>query len=51
MLKEMGRDHADKFQFSILETGDSRATDDEIMARESHWKSVLLSREFGLNLN
>ncbi|MFG0257791.1 MAG: GIY-YIG nuclease family protein [Phycisphaerales bacterium JB043] len=51
LLRDRGDEHADNFQYAILETGDSRATQDEIMARESHWKQVLLTREFGLNSN
>jgi hypothetical protein len=51
LLRKQGMEHAENFQFAILETGDSRATDDDILARESHWKNVLLTREFGLNAN
>lgn len=39
------------FQFSILEIVDSRASDEQIGARESHWKNLLRSREHGYNAN
>lgn len=41
------------FQFSILETADINASADEILARETHWKNVLCSREShgGYNAN
>ncbi len=39
------------FQFSILEIADSRASDEQIGARESHWKNLLRSREHGYNSN
>jgi hypothetical protein len=39
------------FQFSVLEIADTHASIDEIRARESHWKQVLLTRIHGLNAN
>lgn len=38
------------WHFSILETADSTATREEVLARESHWKKVLGSRAHGLNV-
>ncbi|MFJ2982664.1 MULTISPECIES: GIY-YIG nuclease family protein [unclassified Pseudomonas] len=38
-------------RFSILEIADIHAMPGEIDTRESHWKQILLSREFGYNLN
>lgn len=38
-------------RFSILEIADLHAMSGEIDARESHWKQILLTREFGYNLN
>lgn len=49
LLKEKGQSHATNFQYSILEIADTHATDDDILARESHWMNVLRSREHGLN--
>jgi hypothetical protein len=51
LLKKRGAKHSDNFVISILEVCDLNATDEEIMARESHWKDVLLTRRFGLNAN
>ena len=51
LLRQKGRDHAGNFQYGILETADSRATESDILDRESHWKNLLLSRPHGLNAN
>jgi hypothetical protein len=51
LLKKSGHTHAKHFQFSILEICDRLATEVEVFARESHWKSALYSREFGYNSN
>jgi hypothetical protein len=51
LLNDQGADHADNFQYSILEVCDLNASDEFTLARESHWKSVLRTREYGLNSN
>jgi hypothetical protein len=51
LLAEKGSDHAEKFQFSILEVCDLNASDEFILGREVHWKTVLRTRDFGLNGN
>jgi hypothetical protein len=51
LLKAKGEGHASNFLFSILEICDLLASKDEVLARECHWKRVLLSREFGYNKN
>jgi len=51
LLREEGGDHAKNFQFSILEIADSHASSEDTLARESHWKQVLLTRAHGLNAN
>jgi hypothetical protein len=51
LLKKRGDAHAKHFQFSILEICDVIATKEEVLARESHWKSALSSRLFGYNSN
>jgi hypothetical protein len=51
LLVQRGAEHADNFQFSILEVCDRDASDDFIIGRESHWKTVLRTREHGLNSN
>jgi hypothetical protein len=38
-------------RFSILEIADLHATRDEVLAREAHWKTVLLSKQHGHNRN
>lgn len=54
-LKELvgagGKERARQFRFSVLETADTAASQDQLLARESHWKRVLLSRQFGHNAN
>ena len=51
LLAAAGEDHCSKFQFSLLEMCDLNSSDRYILDRESHWKDVLKTREFGLNLN
>jgi hypothetical protein len=51
ILNANGADHARFLQFSLLEICDLNASDDYIIGRESHWKTVLRTREFGLNSN
>ena len=41
----------DNFQYSILETFTEDTSDEDIINRESWWKRVLLTREFGYNAN
>ncbi len=49
LLKQEGIEYAQNFQFSLVEVCDINAGDTYILSRESHWKDVLLTREFGLN--
>lgn len=49
VLLDRGTEHVRYFQYSILEIADTHASDDDILARESYWMTVLRSREFGLN--
>jgi len=51
LLRAKGDEYANNFQFSLLEVCDINANPDYIISRESHWKDVLLTREFGLNRN
>lgn len=41
----------DNFQYSILEIMDTKTPDEDILKRESHWKDVFKSREYGMNKN
>jgi len=51
VLKKHGTDYATNFHYSLLEVADSRATDEYVLERESFWKDVLASRQFGYNRN
>lgn len=51
LLAEDGLERAKSFRFSILEIADIHTGDDDVLARESHWKRVLLSRQHGHNGN
>lgn len=51
LLKEKGADYSQHFQYSILEIADTHASDQDILTRESYWKQVLRTREFGYNSN
>jgi hypothetical protein len=42
---------AAEFRFSILEIADPDASYETILQRESHWKQILQTRDFGLNEN
>ena len=39
------------FRFSLLEVMSMSISDETILDRESHWKNVILTREFGYNQN
>ncbi len=39
------------FTYSILEIMDPKASDEEVIARENHWKDVFKSKEYGMNKN
>ncbi len=41
----------ENFQFSLLEVCDIGTKNEDVIERESHWKKVLLTREYGLNKN
>lgn len=51
IMLELGSDHIRNLRYSILEIADTHASQTEILQRESHWKKVLLTREYGLNEN
>lgn len=46
-----GVDRAKHFRFSVLEIADVHTGEADVLARETHWKRVLLSRSHGLNGN
>jgi hypothetical protein len=49
LLQTKGEEHRRNFQYTILEIADTHASDQDILARESHWMGALKTREFGLN--
>ena len=51
LLRTNGKEHAHHFQFSLLEVCDLNSSNEYVIGRETHWKDVLRSREFGLNEN
>ena len=52
LIKKHGKDYALKnFKFAVLEYCAMKTHDQTIIDRETHWKNVLLSREFGYNKN
>lgn len=51
LLETQGPDYAANFQYGVLETADSRATEQDVLARESHWKQLLLTQPHGYNAN
>ena len=51
LLRRRGAGHADHFRFGVLETADARTAVEDILARESHWKHLLATREHGYNAN
>lgn len=44
-------DQRKHWRLSILELADVTASDETVLARESHWKNILVSRTHGLNAN
>lgn len=51
LLKEKGSSHKNNFQYAILEIADTHSTDEQIRSRETYWKNVLRTKEFGYNSN
>ena len=51
LLSEQGEKYKYNFKYSILEVCNMNLGNDYIIGRESYWKEVLQTREFGLNKN
>lgn len=51
IVNSTGLDRARHFRFLILEIADIHTGEVDVIAREAHWKRVLLSRSHGLNGN
>ena len=48
---KLDENYIDNFTYSIIEVFPANITEGEIDKRESYWKSVFLTRQFGLNNN
>lgn len=51
LLEREGAARVSDFRFSILEIADIHDSEADVLARESHWKRVLVSRDHGWNAN
>lgn len=51
LINEIGAESTETFRFSILEVADIHASKNDILARESHWKRVLMASSHGFNAN
>lgn len=52
LVREKGFDYIKKnFQYTIIENFNAKVDDHYVLERESYWKEVLRSREFGYNKN
>ena len=51
LLKLNGDGYKYNFKYSILEVCNMNLGNEYVIARETHWKEVLLTRKFGLNQN
>ncbi len=51
IVTSKGLDYADNFQYSILEIGDTYASQEDLIDRENYWKQVLCSLSHGNNKN
>ncbi len=51
LLAEKGLGYVRNFKYSILEICNMNLGTEYIISRESYWKNVLMTREFGLNNN
>lgn len=51
LLEENGIEYVKNFKYSILEVCNMNIGETYIIERETYWKNVLMTREFGLNSN
>lgn len=49
VLKEKGEDYVKNFQYTVIEIADTHASNKDILERESYWKEVLRTSDFGYN--
>lgn len=51
LLQQKRKNYVQNFQLSILEVCDLNSSEDYVRSRETHWKNVMRTREFGYNSN
>lgn len=51
LIATEGPERCASFRYSILEIADVATSPEAVIARETHWKRVLMTREHGLNSN
>jgi hypothetical protein len=51
LLEREGYEYCSNFQYGVLEIADTHASEEDVRERESYWKRLLLTREYGLNRN
>jgi len=51
LIKQKRKDYIQNFQLSILEVCDLNSSEEYVVSRETHWKDVMRTREFGYNSN
>ena len=51
LLSQEGKDYTIHFRYSILEVCNMNLGSEYIIERESYWKEILMTREFGYNKN
>ena len=51
VISEKGKDYSNNFLYSVLEIADTHTSKQDVLSRESYWKDILCSREYGYNAN
>lgn len=52
LIRERGKDYARRnFRLALLDTASMQSENEVLLARERHWKEVLLPRKYGFNRN
>lgn len=51
LLSQEGKDYVMNFRYSVLEVCNMNLGSEYIIERESYWKEILMTREFGYNKN
>lgn len=51
LVQGEGVNRTSAFRFSVLEIADTHTSIEDVLRRECHWKTILMTREHGLNAN